>query len=354
MVEIQGVHINGTFGPQPCKCIVLILVYRPPRGNSLDASTRIQNYIRGIPNYDKKEIILLGDFNWDVSIDNGFGFEFVGDMLNEFGLTQLIKCHTRIGLNRASTLDLILTIVNNVLKSGCLDRTPSDHYPTFMIKRREQLVIERIEVRNRKMSDYDLDIFAHKLINIDWSILDLLEDVNEMWDMIYKGLIFELDLMSPLTFVKVRKNRPLWFGKALAFLAKERDLLFAKYSRGGRKNKDLYAQAVSKRREFNTLVKNAKKDFFKDQFVRHQKDQKKFWENMHTLMGKKNQVPIERVYRHGTDILLELKDSADEINCFFATVGDRTAATIGNSAFRQLDDPSSVKLLKFTPFTWRH
>lgn len=50
-------------------------------------------------------------------------------------------------------------------------------------------------------------------------------------------------------------------------MARERDLLFSKYRRGGRKDKDLYAKAVRKRREFSKLVKDAKKEFFKEQFV---------------------------------------------------------------------------------------
>lgn len=54
VIEIQGVHLNGTMGPQPCKSIIIILVYRPPRSNPLEASTRLKDYITNIPDYEKK------------------------------------------------------------------------------------------------------------------------------------------------------------------------------------------------------------------------------------------------------------------------------------------------------------
>lgn len=40
-IEIQGINILGTCEPNNCRCIALIVVYRPPRGNSRDACTKI-------------------------------------------------------------------------------------------------------------------------------------------------------------------------------------------------------------------------------------------------------------------------------------------------------------------------
>lgn len=352
LVEIQGVHLNGNLHTQSCRCIVLLLVYRPPRGNSEEACNKIKNYMRSIPNLDKKDIILLGDFNWDVgSKSNGAGNIFVEDIMNEFGLIQLIRSPTRIGPNSATTIDLIFTNINNIFSSGCLNCISSDHYPIYIIKKREKILQERVEIRKRKMVDYDVAVFSDKLINLDWSVLELLQDVDEMWDMIYKGLLYELDLICPFVFIKVKKNRPVWFSTTLASIGRERDLLFDRYRRGGRKNNSLYVEAVKKRREFNVLVKRAKKDFFKEQLVEHRGNQNKFWDNMHQLMGRRNQVPIERVFKHGSDVLLELQESADEINSFFATIGDRTATSVNNTPFRQLDQPSSEKLMAYTPFT---
>lgn len=130
-----------------------------------------------------------------------------------------------------------------------------------MVKKHMKMPHDRVEIRKRKMADYDVDLFGHRLKNIDWSIIDLLNDVDEVWDMIHKGLLFELDLLCPFNFIKVKKHRPIWFGGYLSVIAKERDLLFDRYRRSGKKNKALYNQAVQKRREFNVRVKNAKRNF---------------------------------------------------------------------------------------------
>lgn len=42
---------------------------------------------------------------------------------------------------------------------------------------------------------------------------------------------------------------------------------------------------------------------------------------MHILLGNKNTVAIERVFRYGKDELLKLQDSMNEMNDFFGTVG---------------------------------
>lgn len=351
-VEIQGIHIKGNVNSHACRCIALVLVYRPPRGNSEVACQRIKDFINGITDLDKKDLILFGDFNWDAGDDSSLGVTFIEDIVSEFGLVQLIRSTTRVGRSRESTIDLIFANTNNILSVGCLSYLSSDHYPIYMVKKRLQPSGDRTEIRKRKMSDYNLETFGHNLAALDWSTLDLLTDVNLMWDMIYRGLLFELDLMSLFVHIKVRKNRPVWFSGTLAVVARERDLLFARFRRGKKKNEELYALAVRKRREFGDLVKNAIKTFFNEQLTLHKGDQIKFWSNMQDLLGKKSQVPVERVFKHGTTELLNFQESADEINKFFALVGDRTASTLSDELFTQKDTPAVGIMEKFTPFTY--
>lgn len=190
-VEIQGVNIMGSESPQPQKTIALIMVYRPPRGNSTNALLKIKDFIHKITHWERKEIVLLGDFNWNVHEESGRGIEYVQELETEFGITQIITGATRIGANSSSTIDLILTNICNVFESGCLIDTFSDHFPTFLVKRRAKPTIELIEIRKRKMTGYDSEAFTDTLVNLDWSVMDLLNDVNEMWTMIYKAILYE-------------------------------------------------------------------------------------------------------------------------------------------------------------------
>lgn len=77
------------------------MVYRPPpRSNSGETCNRIKEFINNIPDLEKKDLILLDDFNWDASDESGQGISFIDDIASEFGLVQLIKGPTRVGKSR--------------------------------------------------------------------------------------------------------------------------------------------------------------------------------------------------------------------------------------------------------------
>lgn len=108
---------------------MLIVVYTPPKGNSHRACAKILDYIHGSQNLDKKDIILLGDFNWNADERGGSGAEYIEEISSEYDLKQIIKCPTRIGPHSQPKIDLIFTYIGNIYKYGCLNSTMSDHYP---------------------------------------------------------------------------------------------------------------------------------------------------------------------------------------------------------------------------------
>ena len=48
-----------------------------------------------------------------------------------------------------------------------------------------------------------MDIFQRNLRKLDWSILDLLDNVDDMWSMIYKAINYEVNLMCPYKRIKI-------------------------------------------------------------------------------------------------------------------------------------------------------
>lgn len=350
-VEIQGVHIGGGNEQHPQKQILLVVVYRPPRGNSRIACDKIKSFVYSVDNLLKKEIILVGDFNWNCGVEQGVGLNFVGEIETDLGLEQLINCPTRIGSNSESTIDLVFSNITNILGVGCLTGTFSDHFPTYLIKKRSKVNVEMVEVRRRNMRKYDRDVFCEKIEKLDWSLLDILVDVNEMWIMIYKAIVYELNFMCPYTFFKIRKYAPLWFSKYLVCVARERDRLWDKYRKGGRRNHSLYENAVKKRREFNSLVKKAKKDFFVEKLTQYGNDQIMFWKTINGLLGGRNPPAIERVFKPGEEELCSLEESVSIINEFFAQIGDRVASNIEQRPFRQRDKQPLSVMESFTDLT---
>lgn len=81
---------------------------------------------------------------------------------------------------------------------GCLDSSISDHYPIFVIKKRKK-VHRTFEHRfARSYRNYNSDVLHENLVNLDWSIFDLLTDVDDMWQMICEAIKYELDQMCPI------------------------------------------------------------------------------------------------------------------------------------------------------------
>lgn len=94
-IEIQSTLLLGNNENKNCKKICVVVVYRPPSGNSGRACDNLKNYILSIPDIGKYEIITLGDFNWDFGNKHDIGYKMINEVSSELGLEQLIDIPTR-------------------------------------------------------------------------------------------------------------------------------------------------------------------------------------------------------------------------------------------------------------------
>lgn len=101
-----------------------------------------------------------GEVCHDIKVESNYiGIQY--EFTSEFTLSQLISCPTKVGLHSQSTIDLIFANINNIFEFGCLDCTISDHYPVFMVKTRAINSVDRIEVRKRKLSEYNREVLVN-------------------------------------------------------------------------------------------------------------------------------------------------------------------------------------------------
>ena len=73
--------------------------------------------------------------------------------------------------------------------SGCINYNVSDHLPIYIIKKRTRTVREKKYIYCRRYRNYNKAIFQENLRKLDWTILDLLDNVEDMWSMIYKARV---------------------------------------------------------------------------------------------------------------------------------------------------------------------
>ena len=101
----------------------------------------------------------------------------------------------------------------------------------YIIKKRKNIIREKKYVYCRSYKNYDKNIFQSKLKNLDWTIFDLLDNVDDMWNMIYKAIEYEVNLMCPYKKTKITNNRPEWMTRELMEFEMHRDTLFRIYHR---------------------------------------------------------------------------------------------------------------------------
>ena len=90
---------------------------------------------------------------------------------------------------------------------------------------------EKTHVYCRSYKNYNRNLFQENLRNLDWSIFDLLDISEDMWSMIYKAILFEVNHMCPYKKTKISVNRPEWMNRELLEYEIHRDTLFRIYNR---------------------------------------------------------------------------------------------------------------------------
>lgn len=141
--------------------------------------------------------------------------------------------------------------------------------------------------------------------------------------MVLSGILYEVNLLCPFKWMNVKQNKVRWYNSSLNSIAQERDRLFQAFKRGKRKNVAIYTAAISKRKEYSRAVKKCKKTFFSECLNRNRNNSKLFWKNINEVIGTTEQPDIGRVFRPGTTYLCSEQESAEVINEFFASVGER-------------------------------
>lgn len=193
-IELQMITLLGNTCNAHCKEINVLVAYRPPSGSSKSGKEQLIAYCDSLPGNQHRELLILGDFNWDVSGKVSSCNKLVTDIEELLGVEQLIRCPTRVTIHTGSVIDLVFSNVSNIAWSGCLNYTI---IPVFIVKKREIIKNQVKYVFKRNFRHYDKTLFQERLNNLDWSVIDQLNNVDEMWSMVLSGILYEANRLCP-------------------------------------------------------------------------------------------------------------------------------------------------------------
>ena len=92
-------------------------------------------------------------------------------------------------------------------------------------KREPHDVKNRIRVCGRTYRHYDRGNFMSNLRQLDWSVMPLLNNPNDIWNMINSALTYEVDKSCPIHECYVKNNLPEWYTHELMEESRDRDIL---------------------------------------------------------------------------------------------------------------------------------
>lgn len=331
---------------EKCRDMLIFNAYRPPSGKPDNAILALSNILTGLTNYlAGKDLILLGDLNIN-QLDNAMYNDLLVDFYDEFCLSTCITCPTRVTPSSSSCIDLILTAATHIKYSGIILNNISDHYPTFLIKKKIPLKHKKVSFQGRSYRNYNYDLFRTRLQEYNWGKYYAAFDVETAWEELYEQILKISDEICPIKTFNFKDKKPVWYNDELLEMAVNRDDFYTAGKSTGDEN--LLELAREYRNRLKTGIKNARTDYFLTQIEINKSDPVKFWTKVREVMPSTRNSSIKGVREKSTDDLCLPKDSPNLINKFFTGIGPKLASQIPTSYNPATLQPQ-VRSLHFDP-----
>ncbi|XP_040070120.1 uncharacterized protein LOC120842937 [Ixodes scapularis] len=154
-----------------CRNYIIAIVYRLPSGSPsvfLEFLKAIFQYSSGC----KLPVILLGDFNINLTLSESWQLEFL-DVVQSCGFEYIIDRPARVMSDTETLLDLCITNeMTNDIASGVMTLDLSDHLVLFCSVPCKNKSSNKTNISSpyyRDISDYNIECFAALVWNINWS-----------------------------------------------------------------------------------------------------------------------------------------------------------------------------------------
>ena len=242
------------------KHVLLGTFYRPPNSSS-SVLEKIEQSIDLATDSRIPTLAIAGDFNLDFTTNVSSKFL---NILNSYGLTQIINEPTHFTETSSSLLDLF--IVNNasdVTLSGVGDPFLGGniryHCPVYCILKFPKPKYKTFQRFIWKYNEGDYNLLNNKFANFDWTSVEN-DDVNIYAEQLTDTILSISKTCIPNKIVTIRSKDTPWFNNNLRKLIRKRKRA---HTRAKRTNYPehwaLYRQI---RNQTNTCVKESKQNYF--------------------------------------------------------------------------------------------
>ena len=303
--------------------MLVVCVYKPPSGKIENCITFLKQILSD-PEFIKREIWILGDFNVDLLKRNDPRVISLQAFSKSKGLEQKILEITRPNRQSGSCIDLIMTNCAFVQSSGTLDDYVSDHYTVYCIRKKHKENKECYLKSARQYRNYNHDDFVNLLRAKNWTLYDNMKDLDQQWIFIKQAALEILSIMCPYKTVHVRKSSTPWITPDIFNSIKAKQDLIRIYK--ATKTHDTLNRMRVLRNELNSKIDKAKAAYIVNKLHLYGKHPKKFWRIINDMIKHTNAADISTMeFKNSQGIKVTKDEIPDFMNNYFATIAERTS-----------------------------
>jgi hypothetical protein len=335
---------------------VLVCIYNPPSNNVAPGLAFLLDKLRHL--YHEEYIVLVGDFNmpdinWqDLSVGalshhKNWHSSFL-DIVNEFGLTQLIQEATHV---KGNILDLVFCSKPHVIsQTGVIDPGLSDHF-LVEFKIRADIHEKTHEIREILLyHKANAVAIGHDLGMIENSIIQQIAidvPVDEVWKTYKVGLRQTIANNVPVKKVKIGGKEPVWFNSKAKSLVRKQRRYYNSYKKTGRP--DLLMIYKDLRRKNKKIFRQMELNYTNQKLYEPMRDgnTKPFYR----YMKKQTAVPsgVQEISENGTSIN-SCHGIVSALNKYFKSVFNELDAKVvledTRERYMQIGQTGVAKLIK--------
>ena len=326
--------------------VVIGVIYKPPESTT-DTFVAHFSDVLGIISKERKQCILMGDFNLDlIKVDNNNQTKDFVHSLYTNAFYPTISKPTRVTEHSATLLDNIITnITGYCIKSGVLYNDISDHFPVFNLLQINSKISKKYEYIFKRMNTVNnIEKLNTELKNANWDDVFVDENPDSAYDTFLSILTSFINKCLPLKKVKRKINdKSEWLTKGILISCVQKNNLFKKLKKTPSQENELTYKTF--KNKLTHLIRIAKKNYFKEKFDMHRNNGKKTWETIGEILKNKNRktTVTDTFITPNGKTCTDKTETANNFNKYFTTVGNTLAANLPQTG----NDP--IELIESNP-----
>ena len=347
-MSIRNEFIQNIFESVACKIqlpngfkFIVSSIYRPNTHAFLNRSQQIEQFLAFFAQYLEKlnsynlPVIILTDSNMDLhKLGSDNLIDQYADTFSAFNFKQIITNTTRYVPPSASCIDHIL--VNDLIpmsSCGILLDSFSDHFfpfVDFIIPGRSFDKQDKNTFFTRNFCEANRNRFKETLSNFSWNHVLNSNDTNEASNLFCEQFSDLYDIHFPI--IEVRKNKNCHainrFMTRGLLISRKNKLKLQKKAKTS-PNGPAPEKFRLYRNIYNSLIKKAKKFFYRDEINNANGNSKRIWSTINHALNKPTEMSqvIDKIIYNG-DTLNDPKSIADAFNLHFTNIGNNTANSV--------------------------